>query len=273
MTQHRPDPAPSLRLNVLSDLHLGQTGMPWPHTDSDLVILAGDIARPARAVEWASGLGKPVLYVPGNHEFYGSSIEDTIAELRRLTEGTSITLLHNDEVNVMGVRFLGTTLWTDFNLDPSATTRDKAITHAQELLYDFSRIRSPASAERTLSPADMEDLYAHSRAWLADRLQVVAPSPTVVISHHAPSPRSIHPRFEGSVINTCFVSNCEDLMHGRQVYLWIHGHTHNSFDYSVNGTRVVCNPRGMVMNGQMENPEFDPGFVVEVALEPGLTAA
>ena len=88
--------------------------------------------------------------------------------------------------------------------------------------------------------------------------------PTVVITHHAPSRKSIHPRFERSLVNPCFVSDAERLLDGTRAGLWIHGHTHDSFDYVVNGTRVLCNPRGYAKNGVNENDRFDPDLVVEV---------
>src|SRR5512135_2462248 len=105
-----------MKLNILSDLHLGLGVLDPPCNDADVVILAGDIARPKDAVAWASGLSKPVLYVAGNHEFYGGSIDATLAELRKLGAGTRIRLLDDDEVVLDGVRFLGSTLWTDFML-------------------------------------------------------------------------------------------------------------------------------------------------------------
>jgi hypothetical protein len=86
----------------------------------------------------------------------------------------------------------------------------------------------------------------------------------VVITHHAPSPKSIHPRFAGSAINACFVSDVESLMGAQRAALWIHGHTHDSFDYTVSGTRVVCNPRGYSKNNVNENPLFDPNLVVTI---------
>ena len=72
-----------MKLNILSDLHLGFASMEHPHNDADVVVLAGDIARPQVAIEWARSLDKPVLYVPGNHEFYGGSIDGTLAHLHR----------------------------------------------------------------------------------------------------------------------------------------------------------------------------------------------
>jgi hypothetical protein len=86
----------------------------------------------------------------------------------------------------------------------------------------------------------------------------------VVITHHAPSPKSIHPRFEGSPLNACFVSDAERLLDGRRARLWIHGHTHDSFDYEVNGTRVLCNPRGYAKDGVNENRAFDQDLRIEV---------
>ena len=105
-----------MKLNILSDLHLSLGALERPENDADVIILAGDIARPREAASWASGLAKPVLYVPGNHEFYGSSIVDTVAELTHRCSGTNVCVLAKDEVIIGGVRFLGTTLWTDFML-------------------------------------------------------------------------------------------------------------------------------------------------------------
>src|SRR5690242_17773369 len=105
-----------MKINILSDLHLNHEGLPHPRNDADVVVLAGDIARPAQAVEWAREFDRPVIYVPGNHEFYGDSIDARRAELRALCGGTHIRLLDQGETIIEGVRFLGTTLWTDLEL-------------------------------------------------------------------------------------------------------------------------------------------------------------
>ena len=254
-----------MKLHVLSDLHLGVQGMAAPPTEADAVVLAGDIARPREAVAWALGLGKPVLYVPGNHEFYGSSLPEAKDELRRLCEGTPVHLLDGAAVVLQGVRFLGTTLWTDFRLLGDGTGQAEAMAEAQRFLRDFSRIRRDAPpAHAALAPRDTADLFADQARWLDAALSVPHAGPTVVITHHAPSPRSIHPRFAGSALNACFVSDAERLVDGRRVRLWIHGHTHDSFDYPLHGTRVLCNPRGYARDGVNENAAFDPALVVEV---------
>ena len=105
-----------MKLNILSDLHQSRGALELPRNDADIVILAGDIARPKEAVAWALGLGKPVLYVAGNHEFYSASIAGAADELKALCAGTNIRILDKDQVTIEGVRFLGTTLWTDFML-------------------------------------------------------------------------------------------------------------------------------------------------------------
>ena len=253
-----------MKLNIVSDLHLGLGALDPPDNDADIVILAGDLARPKEAVAWASVLTKPVLYVPGNHEFYGNSIGGTLDELRRLCADTHIQLLDDDEVVLDGVRFLGSTLWTDFMLFGAGEKRTAAMREGQRWLRDFSRIRTGDVPDANFSPEDSAALFdVHSR-WLATKLAEPFDGRTVVITHHAPSRKSIHPRFAGSLLNACFISDLERLMDGTRACLWVHGHTHDSVDYVVNGTRVVCNPRGYAKNGVNENPLFDPDFRVDV---------
>jgi predicted phosphodiesterase len=261
---HNKQEARLMRLNILSDLHLSLGTMPIPSNDADVVILAGDIARPKAAASWASSFTKPVLYVLGNHEFYGSTIVGAVDELTRLCAGTSIRVLDNDEAIIDGVRFLGTTLWTDFLLFGEGEKRLEGIREAVSSMYDFSKIRAGKGGEDNFTPAHSAALFERNARWLEGKLAEPYAGPTVVITHHAPSPKSIHPRFADSLLNACFVSDAERLIDGRLARLWIHGHTHDSFDYVLNGTRVVCNPRGYVRNGVTENRRFDANFRVEV---------
>jgi predicted phosphodiesterase len=254
----------ALKLHLLSDLHLSQAGFDAPATGADVVVLAGDIARPPEAVAWARALGKPVLYVPGNHEFYGGSLDGTLAQLRALCEGTEVHLLHDSELVLQGVRFLGTPLWTDFLLFGDGDGRDAAVAAACRFMRDFQRIRLVEDDPALLTPLDCAHLFRRHAGWLQDRLAQPFEGTTVVITHHAPSPRSIHPRFDGSLVNACFVSRADHLLGAGKVALWLHGHTHDSFDYVAAGTRVVCNPRGYRRDDIDENPRFDPGLVLAV---------
>ena len=254
-----------MKLNILSDLHLSVCALDPPSNDADVVILAGDIARPEEAIAWASRLCKPVLYVPGNHEFYGGSIAGTRQALAQCAAGTNVRLLDEGEAVFGGVRFIGTTLWTDFLLFGEGARHEDAMEVGQKFMRDFTRIRKADDSPSRFTPADAAKLFDEQSRWLEARLATRFAGPTVVITHHAPSRKSIHPRFADSPLNACFISDAERLLEGTRAHLWIHGHTHDSFDYVVAGTRVVCNPRGYAPGGVNENPVFDANFCVEVA--------
>ena len=253
-----------MKLHILSDLHLSFSDMVQPQADADVVILAGDVARPREALAWARRFDKPVLYVAGNHEFYGASLDGVSADLERLSAGSCVHVLDNAEIVIGGVRFLGSTLWSDFDLFGKGEKRLAAMAEGQRLIRDFSRIRFAEAGERMFSPDDSAQLFKRNADWLKTRLAAPHDGPTVVITHHAPSPGSIHPRFAQSLLNACFVSDAEYLLDGSRVGLWIHGHTHDTFDYRVNGTRVVCNPRGYAKGDVNENAHFEPALTIEV---------
>jgi predicted phosphodiesterase len=251
-----------MTLNILSDLHHSLGALDPPDNDADVVVLAGDIARPRDAVEWASALRKPVLYVAGNHEFYGSTIDETLAALRAFSEGTQVRVLDDEALIVDGVRFLGTTLWTDFALF-GKEQRASVMHEARRFMRDFARIRIGNAPDALFTPEHSTARFARHARWLSQELARPFDGPTVVVTHHAPSPHSVHRRFDGSPLNACFVSDLEPLLDGRAC-LWIHGHTHDSFDYTIGGTRVVCNPRGYAKNGVNENSRFDADFCLSL---------
>jgi predicted phosphodiesterase len=251
----------ALRLHIVSDLHLSMQGLALPDVQADVTILAGDIARPLAAMQWAAQIPRPVLYVPGNHEFYGGDIPGVRAQLAQAASRHGIELLDQGSVVINGVRFLGTTLWTDFELF-GTDQRDHAMEQTGQFMRDFQVIRNGDGSRFT--PQDAAALFRQQYDWLDSMLDEPFDGPTVVITHHAPSLRSVHPRFEDSLISAGFVSDCTGLM-GRAC-LWIHGHTHDSFDYVVRGTRVLCNPRGYCRDGVNENPAFNSGLRVEVPL-------
>ncbi|MDQ2927488.1 MAG: metallophosphoesterase [Pseudomonadota bacterium] len=253
-----------MKINILSDLHLSSGGLDRPENDADVVVLAGDIARPREAVAWARHFGKPVLYVLGNHEFYGGSLDGAATELERRCAGTCIRVLDNSQIVIGRVRFLGSTLWTDFELFGDGETKAAAMAEGRHLMRDFTRIRLAEAADAIFSPDDSAALFERGARWLDTRLDTPHDGPTVVITHHAPSRKSIHPRFARSLLSACFVSDAERLLGDARVQLWIHGHTHDTFDYRVNGTRVVCNPRGYAKDGINENSRFDPDLTIEV---------
>jgi Icc-related predicted phosphoesterase len=177
-------------------------------------------------------------------------------ELRDEAKSASVNFLERSVASIGGVRFLGCTLWSDFTIT-GAQANSMAV--CREVMNDFKKIRvSPAF--RRLRPEDLVALNAASIAWLrtemASRIE-----PTVVVTHHAPSARSLNPCFAGDPINGAYATDLEELILAAEPALWIHGHTHFSVDYRLGATRVVSNQRGYP--GEPDR-RFDPGQLVEV---------
>ncbi len=267
-----------MKIQVASDLHLELLPADWgarhllaPHPDADLLVLAGDVHRGAQAIECFKDWPVPVLYVPGNHEFYGQIWEEARHKLQESAAGTAVRVLDNDSYQVGDARFLGTTLWTDFEIDrarPAASSMRLAATG----LNDFFQIRSQRGDPTSglLTPELLLEDHRASRSWLNSQLKVPFQGRTVVITHHAPHRLSVHRKYVGDPLTPAFASDLTDLLH--QTDLWIHGHTHDSFDYKLGRCRVVSNPAGYALNRKsslqsaadlkLENPAFDEGLVL-----------
>ena len=121
---------------------------------------------------------------------------------------------------------------------------------------------------RLLRPRDTVAYHEESREFIRSRLAVDFPGETVVVTHYAPYPRSIHQRYVESITSAAFASNLEDVVAEGKPALWVHGHVHQSFDYDLEGTRILCNPRGY---GYAPNPDFNPGLVVDLGVRAEAT--
>lgn len=255
-----------MKMRVLSDLHLEFQDWNPPDAEADVIVLAGDIHSGTRGVEWARRQFPvtPVLYVPGNHEFYGREIQQTLSDLQKAGRRFGVDILHGRGVVIGGVRFLGATLWTDFALHGADTpSLRRAMSDAKYGMSDFSVIRH--GAHGLFRPEHARAAHIEQTGWIREQLADEFAGPTILISHHLPHRRSIHSKYHGSRLNPCFASDLAQLM-GPPVSVWIHGHTHDSCDYIEQGTRVVCNPRGY---GPFElNAAFDPMLTIEVERSP-----
>ena len=253
-----------MKIALYSDLHLSVHPLELPPTSADVVVLAGDLQRPATGMAWARQFAQPTLYVAGNHEFYGSDLASTMAELRQQAQGSPVRVLEREEWRHQGVRFLGCTLWSDYRLFDSPEQREKGLQMAQEFVRDFHRIGVAPGFPDLFTPAVSQLLFDQSVAWLEARFAEPFDGLTVVITHFAPSPASIAPQFVGSPLNACFVSDLEAQILRWQPRLWLHGHVHHSCDYWLGATRVVTNPRGYAPKGVVENAHFAPNMLIEV---------
>lgn len=278
----------TLRAQLASDLHLdllervcpGSTAIA-PAADADLLVLAGDVSNGVRGIEIFGNWPTPVLYVAGNHEFYHRDLERTRAELKRAAEGTSVVFLDDDVADLSRftawyeprrealrcVRFLGSTLWTDYRLERSHT-QQQAMDNAERRLNDHHVIRR---GDGLFTAAHALEQHLRSRSWLEHQLAGPFEGTTVVITHHGVHRLSVHPRYAGDLTNAAFASDLTGLLPGAS--LWMHGHVHDSFDYVVAGCRVVANPLGYLRGHRdaaasrelrFENREFRHAYVVDI---------
>lgn len=263
-----------MKIWTLSDLHLAPKDF---HTDpeiwseipeADVCVVAGDIAdgSPERSLEWLENhIGKhmPVVTVLGNHDFYGEDILDVRPRLLERAAELGIHLLDDSSVTIAGTRFVGSTLWTDYDLysDGDEYARRRFEIAAKNILSDHSQIGLRSGNMELFAPRHALQMHLKSRWFLEDTLRQDFDGQTVVVTHHAPHPGSVAAEFSGDIITPAFVSDMSDIFGRFEIDAWLHGHTHASFDYDVNGCRVVCNARGY----GYELEEFDPELVVDLS--------
>lgn len=249
-----------MKIQIMSDLHLEFGPFNPPATAADLVILAGDVHVKQHAIKWAKAhFSCPVVYVTGNHEHWGNSLGRTPRKLKEAAEGSNVHVLHNQSFEMPGLRVLGATLWTDYRLTGN---QPLAEWDGAQRMNDFTRIRHHTFSR--LKPHHLLAEHAASRSFLAEALDTPFEGKTIVVTHHAPCGLSIPERFMGANnhLPASYASNLEHMLGGDRVGHWIHGHVHDSYDYDLYGTRVICNPRGYAPSHLNEN--FNPALVIEV---------
>lgn len=248
-----------MRLHILSDVHLELAPFAAAAVEADVVVLAGDVHQGYDGLQWirASFPDKPVVYVLGNHEFYGHTLPSLTRGLQAQSSGTNVHVLENSCVRVDDVIFLGATLWTDLELNGNVEESEAV---AFNWMTDYQVIYTEPKRWR-LHTSHTRRIHAESVRWLREQLDACQSDKIVIVTHHAPSPQSIPPRFAGSRLNPAFASNLEPLIAESRAKLWIHGHIHSSSDYRVGETRVLANPRGYPH--EVEHG-FNPALVVEV---------
>lgn len=268
-----------MKITICSDLHLEFGDLHIENTDqADALILAGDIcvAKDLRALDDAEMPGfsnfrserihgffqraceqwRHVVYVVGNHEHYHGDFSKTIPHIREcLGYLVNLHILDKESVLLDDVRFVGGTLWTDMNGE------DEYTLHAiRGVMNDFRLVkdsRDPVhfrdgdgnfqTRTATFSPQSAVE-YHKEMLELVQEQCALDWNKVVVVGHHAPSKMSTHPRYKSeTMINGAYSSDLDNFILDRpQIKLWVHGHTHESFDYCIGSTRIVCNPRGYI---------------------------
>jgi Icc-related predicted phosphoesterase len=248
-----------MKIQVLSDLHIEFDEFTLEEADADMIVLAGDIHIKNKGVDWAINTikNKPVLYVLGNHEFYGKAYPKLIHTLKEQAKGTNLHILENDLRTIGGINFLGCTLWTDFELfgNPRITGYE-----CQQVMTDFKKIRvSPRYSK--LRSADLAAIHRHSLKWLTDQLNMHQGEKNIIITHHAPSVCSLPQEYKKEISSAAYASHLEGFIEQYAPSFWIHGHLHHSSYYQIGSCQVICNPRGYP---DERNPCFKPDLTIEV---------
>ncbi|MDX8481859.1 metallophosphoesterase [Mesorhizobium sp. VK24D] len=252
-----------MKIWLFSDLHLEVADLrpPLAIPDADVCVVAGDLCRAAaNGVHWLAANiapSMPCVYVAGNHEFYKGAIKEGLVDGRAAAARfAAVHFLENQAVVIGDARFLGASLWTDYCI---MGHQRLAMMYAKERMNDYRQIAFRRNPWQRFLPETAYGLHQESKRFIEASLR--SPNiPTVVVTHHLPHPASIPERFARDPLNAAYASDLTGVIQSGRPTLWIHGHTHDSCDYWLGGTRVVCNPRGY----DDENRRFDPAFVVEI---------
>ncbi|CAN7237221.1 metallophosphoesterase [Rhizobium sp. LjRoot254] len=256
-----------MKLWIFSDLHLefGWMGLEFEVPEADICIVAGDIdvGGSSRSIEFLAEHippDMPIVFVAGNHEYYRSFLSDgLVAGISRAAVHPNIHFLENGAVDFGEVSIAGATLWTDFELMGS---RDLAMQECNRLMNDYHAINWSKRPFSSLRPMHTVRKHVESRRYLGGFLDANRDRKTVVVTHHAPSMKSIASRFSESIYSAAFASDLETMILDRGPDFWIHGHVHHKLDYWIGETRVICNPRGYY--GDPNFADFEIGMVIEL---------
>lgn len=259
----------SMKIKFMSDLHLEFENaiheFQIPKTDSDVIVLAGDVGLSThKYFKWVLNQtrGIPTILVLGNHEHYNGEYYKTINDWRDAFRESHVHVLENQTVDIDGVMFIGATLWTDYHFcGVEGETISKYIAEAMMNDHRCISIKTDSRKKRFL-PDDAQSMHRQSLAFFEQAITQSESKQAVVVTHHAPSRHSVAPIYKGDNLNAAFASHLDKWILKHQPAAWIHGHMHNSSDYKIGATRVVCNPRGY--EPYEINPNFCHSFTIEI---------
>lgn len=254
-----------MKIQIFSDLHFDvrEPKAIEVKPDVDAVVVAGDVCEGVQRgfayLRQIVPMQVPIIAVLGNHEFYRRCWSEELAQARAAAPHYGIHLLEDDLVILGAGRFIGASLWTDYALF-GMHNLPQAMLAAGGGLNDHKRIKWSKEPWRRFRPQEALLLHKRSRAFIETTLAAPFDGATVVVTHHAPHPGSIHSSYKSDLLTAAYVSDLTAVIEAGRPDLWVHGHVHESFDYRVGVTRVICNPHGY----GTENRSFDPALVVEI---------
>lgn len=233
-----------MKLQIISDLHheFGMTDLSFDK--ADVVVFAGDVNLGTKGIEWikAKIQNKPVIYVLGNHEYYKGSYPKTLNKIKEAAKNSNVFVLEDSSVDINGIRFHGSTLWTDFSIFGNPRYYGFL---CQNGMNDYKHIRRDPSYSKMRS-IDIFKIHQISRTWLRESLESSDNFKNIVVTHHAPSIQSVPEHFKKDPMTSAYASDLEDIIHQYQPLFWIHGHIHTPSRYKIGETEIICNPHGYV---------------------------
>lgn len=233
-----------MKIQVISDLHqeFGITEISFEK--ADLVIFAGDTNLGITGIQWIQSkiTNTPVIYILGNHEYYKGSYPKTLNKIIDLAKGTNIHVLENKSIQLDGITFHGATLWTDFQLLGNPRINGSI---CQSKMNDYKMIRRDPSYSK-LRSIDTFSIHKASIKWLEKSIESSSTDKNIVITHHAPSIKSVPLKFKEDVVSSAYASDLEEMILKYQPNFWIHGHIHEPLEYEIGKTKIICNPHGYI---------------------------
>lgn len=265
---------------LYSDLHREFDGWEIPvikGEDEMTLILAGDIAVARKQGTYVDFLLNAaerhahVVYVPGNHEYYGDSFDRAWDKMQMWFIRDDVPNLHflnRNSVVIDDVLIVGATLWTDMDNQNGMTMYEaamrmsdyRAITRIENTVHDEWEYKGKLKPHHTI-----EVHYQHRDFIDRELANQGEGQKSLVVTHHGPTWQSVSPWYIGSRINGAYVSDLSGLIRERAPTAWVHGHTHHTALYHEGKTLVATNPKGYPENSRYENEDFKTdGLVPEL---------
>jgi len=233
-----------MKIQIISDLHQEFGTSDLTFDNADLVILAGDTNLGVKGIEWVNKyiVHKPVIYILGNHEYYKGAYPKTLHKIIEASKNSNIHVLENNRINIDGIWFHGATLWTDFSLFGNPVEYGNI---CQAKMNDYRQIRRDPSYSK-LRSVDTYKIHQFSKSWLQESLEECKNDKNVVITHHAPSIKSMPEIYKNDPVSSAYASDLEDIIKKYSPLYWIHGHIHTPARYKIDKTEIICNPHGYI---------------------------
>lgn len=248
----------NMKIGLISDLHnefiryqRGEIPNISNEEGFEVLVLAGDIDCQGYGAEYAVRqselLGTPVIYILGNHEYYDQydDKEPVVDKVRKIIHGTQVTLLNNATVDIGEVRFIGSTLWSDYQLFDSPVRNKMAREYAEVRLNDFNHIKRLDQGDLiNVNVQDVMRWHETARSFIASELRKEPEKKKVVITHHAPMAACLSEKFTDEILAACYASNLDDLIKQYSPAAWLYGHVHGNNSFKVNHTLIQRQARG-----------------------------